>query len=403
MYKSAKEVFDANTRFKVDNGFCNKVLMFVVNFINFNDNHTEFFGGALLGVHPIAFGNTRDGKRWLEEILGIEDMEDCQLDLTNTPNIDKNFHVSSNVVTQSFVYTCHRVLSSNLKEEIKYEVAKHLIFIMHARWLTGMMKKRFPYPTDPSIALALFESLDDRTDLKMTGSWYNLLMFRAITILDETKGIHVNVFREYSNDLNTVRAINDLEGRLSKSISALTEKFYIIRDTQSRILESSSMNDIDGEMTLREYRSSVNSLKTDIDAIAKDQRDFIKEELIGFTKEATSTCDVTLLRQVLLHYTDNYQAIPTYPKALESIVVYIYNMSKSGNVKMDDIGAIVAKMTALFRSSGTKKDEVVLIKSYMSEIVENAIPKARDNLKVGTRISLMIYLVLRILTIHRYR
>lgn len=400
---TAKEVFDKHTHFTVDNKFVTQALQFVQGFINRNDQHTEFFGGPLWGVHKVTFGDMRDGDRWLEEVLGVDDVKDLIKEFHNCEGINKNFHVSSNIYTNSFIYACHRALQSNLKNETKELLAKHMIFIMHARWLTGMLFKRFPNPGDPSIAMALYEQLDNRTDLKMTGSWYNLFMFRADTILDDRKGIHKKVFTDYQTEADIVIAINDLENRLVKMINELTRKFYKIRDSQSRIINQSSITEIDGEQSLRDFGSSILTLKREMQSICDDPRSLIKGELIDLTKAVIDTVDTNSLREVLDHFADNYRAVSLYRDIAEDITVYIYDLARSNKIDMADSVAIVDKVKGLYRSSQTRKEEIVRIKANIKTLIEDSLPRARDTIKVSSNIGFFIYMVLRILSISRYK
>lgn len=401
--KELKAVLDEHTHFEVDNRFVTKVMQYVQRFINKNDNHTEFFGGNLLGVNSVSFGNTRDGGEWLQEVLDIDDTDDLQKDIYECHGILRDAHVAPDAITISFVYTAYRILNSSINVHLREEAVKSVLFIMQARWITGIMKKRFPHPADPSIALALYESLDNRTDLKMHGSWYALITARSEQILDKQKGIHRDVFTNFDSNEEYVTAINDLDTRWTKMFNELTQKFHQIKDSQSRIISQSPMSEIDGEKTLRDFSGRVQNLINDIDYIAQDPRDFIRAELIGFTKDAISTCNVDLLEDTLKYYTDNYRANKEYPVLLRNIVTYVYNLSKDSYLDLSDIEAIVKRVRSVYRAAGTRQKEILDMKQVIKELVEDAIPKAHDIKKVPTNISFFMYVVLRILTVKRYR
>lgn len=400
--KTLKEVFDEHTDMTVDKRFAKALIQQVIGFLNKNDTHTQFFGGNLLGVYPIRY-TPRETNAWLEELLGIEEIKDCQSDIYEVEGITKEFFISSNVMNLSFVYVLNRLFHSDLDKMDKELAIQYTLIYVQAKHLSGLQVERFKYPADPFIAMALYESLDKRTDLKMAGSWLQLLTDRAETISDEKKGIHYHTFVDMDDVDDIVYMTNDLNGRLADMLNTMTEKFHLIKDSQARILSSSNMTTMEGETVLKEYQNSTQRLLRDMAAITIDRNDFIRDELLDFTTEVITTCEERYLKEVLTHYSDNFKSIEKYREALDTIIVYVINLARTKKISLSNVPELITVLRSLFRASRTKKEEILKIKELLHDVVSDGIPKARDSVVVATQIGLFIYVVLRMLSISHYR
>lgn len=71
---SIKNIFnDLCKDFKADAKTLMKLRRYERAFVNKNENHINFFGGVLMGVHPVRF--TQDDRQdWFDDLVGVDEM-----------------------------------------------------------------------------------------------------------------------------------------------------------------------------------------------------------------------------------------------------------------------------------------------------------------------------------------
>ena len=72
--ETIKSVFDEVTRdVSVDAKLIQRIHQYERAFVNRNEDHIAFFGGNLMGVHPMRFRPT-DRDNWFSDVLMIDDL-----------------------------------------------------------------------------------------------------------------------------------------------------------------------------------------------------------------------------------------------------------------------------------------------------------------------------------------
>lgn len=400
---SVKDVFDKYTNFKTDKKFAHAMIGYVQYFISKNDTHVEFFGNALVGVKPVRYVPS-DAVRWLEDILGIEDINDCQSELFEVKGINRDWKVSSDIVNLSFIYVVHRLYhSKDLRDGDKFLAMQECLVMNMAKHLCSLMAHRFKFPADPIVAQQLYESLDLKSHLKLYGSFLAMLRGHAVEFLDPKEGIHYNRYRKFDDTEEIIYVVSDIQRRLAVQMNLLTEKYHEVKDSQQRILVKSSVAEMDGEKVLREYANKQTQLVRDMREIVLDPRDFIRDEIIDHVTEIIQTCDERYLKESLNFIADNYRSDELYEDAIRTLVVYIITEAKQGQLSLSNLPEVIGRLRSIIRSSRTKKKQALKIKQQFADIVEESIPRARPAIKTSTQISLIIYIAIRMLTIHKYR
>jgi hypothetical protein len=404
-FKTLKELFDSYSNIKVDKAFVTKVVGYVQGFINKNDVHTQHFGSGLVGVLPVRYVDA-DARYWLEDVLGIDDVRDAQDDIWKIDGIDRKWRVASDIVNLSFGYVLHRIgTEKGLDEKYRQFGMQETLVMCMAKHMCSLLTHRFKFPADELIAQQLYESLDNKSHLKRYGTWLNMIRAHSEEFLDPKTGIHTQrgVWKNFTNTKQIIYMTGDIQDRLAGQINLLTEKFHEIKDSNDRILVKASINNIDGEDMLAEYVSREKQLLRDMEIIAQDPRDFIKQELIDAVVEVFNTADERFVRKALEYYIDNFRADERYPQAMRSVVIYVMTEAKQGRLSLSNLPAVIKRLASILRASRTKKQDALRIKEDFRIITEEAIPTARDAIKTSTQISLIAYIALRMLTIPRYR
>lgn len=403
-FKLIKDVFDKYTNITVDKTLTTKLTFHVYSFVNKNETHSAHFGGNLVGVRPVRYIDA-DARSWLEDIMGIEEIRECQQELLKTPEVNPKFRISSDIVNLSFIYLMHRIGNSSLPKDSKDYALQEVIVMNLSKHMCSLLSHRFKFPSDEIIAQQLFESLDNRSHLKRYGSWLEMLKQTALEMLDPQKGIHTRrgVWQKMDNDKSVIYMTNDIQDRLAGQINLLTEKYHEIKNNSDRVLLNSSINTIDGEKVLAEYVKRERQLVTDMLEIVKDPRDFIRDELVEATLAIVSTAEETHFRRTLNFVTDNATSDARIPEAVSKVCLFVLQEARQGRLNLSQPSEIIGRLSNTFRSSRVKKKDALELKEIYREIAEEAIPNARDPIKVASAISTLIYMGIRMLTITRYR
>ncbi|QNI21003.1 hypothetical protein [Vibrio phage vB_pir03] len=402
-YPSIRAVFDEFSNLTVDKNFIQKLTFYVYGFINKNETHTAHFGSNLVGVRPVRYVDA-DAIRWLEDILGIDEKRDCQQALFTVEHVEKNHRVRSDIVNLSFIYIMHRIAISKLDQKTKDEALILTIIMNLSKHMCSLLSHRFKFPSDEIIAQQLYESLDNKSHLKRYGSWFNMMRNTALEML-EPKGIHTarKTWQTMARDKDVLYMCGDIQDRLAGQINLLTEKYHEIKNNSDRLTLNSPINSIEGEAVLAEFISKERHLVKDMLEIAKDPRDFIRDELVDATLEIISTAEETHFRRTLNYLADNVSSVPAYQETVSKLVVFILTEARQGRINLNQASEIIGRLRSTMRSSRVKKKDALELKEIFRTLVEDAIPTARDPIKVATQIAVMIYIALRMLTINRYR
>lgn len=399
-FPSLKDLMDSYTDIKVDKKFINQVLQFVQKFANKNEEHTNFFGGHLLGVYRAVWMDEVDGRYWLEEICGISDIEDCQNDIYELDDVEARWRVASNIINLSFLYVAHRISVSNLPEKEKEIGIVYTIIGAHMKHLTSGIRNRFGrYRANESIAMAHYESLDYRSDLKKAGSWFELLRMRGEQVIGD-KFLWKRQLMTFQETYDIVKWANDLQDRLTDVLNTLTESFHRIKDQEARIGSFSHVGEHEGVKVVGNVRNFQRELIEGLKEQMLTKAGLIKENLMEDTMTVVTTADIRLLRDTLSYMAENNRVLRKELDELsEELVIMLFEISKSEDIPLTNVPAMVSKCRDYYRSSRTKRKDVITVKRLCVDIVEESNPRARPSLRVATGVALYIYLILRIFTL----
>ncbi|CAH0448006.1 hypothetical protein SM033_00182 [Vibrio phage vB_VpaM_sm033] len=403
-YKSVRDVFDAYTKLNVDKNFLTKLQFYVYGFINKNDVHTAHFGGNLVGVRPVRY-IPADARAWLEDVMNIEEIRECQQELVNLPDINKDFRVSSDIVNLSFVYLLYRINQAKLDQRIKDEALVMTLVMNIAKHMCSLLSHRFKFPSDEIIAQQLYESLDNKSLLKRHGNWLNMIRAISLTMLDPKEGIHTRrrVWQDMKDDKQVVYMVNDIQDRLAGQINLLTEKYHDIKNNSDRLVLNSALTNIEGEKVLAEYVNRERALVKEMLVMARDPRNFIRPEIIDITVDVISTAEETHLRKVLEYMTDNVGSQEYIQESIRKVVVFVISEARQGRLDLNNAPEIISRLRNIFRANRIKKKDALDLKEHYTELVEESIPTARESIKTACRIAAMIYVAIRMLTLNAYR
>lgn len=402
MSLTLKQVFDEHfAKTKFDGKFVKAIYQYQIGYVNRNPEHMEFFGSSLLGVHVVRFKDS-DIAMLFDEVFDV-DYHRLTSDIRKVPTIDHNFKVAGDVFNLTMMYVIHRCLTSPvLSDQQRHRAAYDSALIFFYRCIAAIQSYNFRYPADPRIAQAAYAKLSEKYLIKKLGTWHRVMDYRAEDLISKDS-IHLKDLLKFTDDLATVYAISDSQGRirdLYKNYYAVFAKVHT--DGDSIAVTSGTWIDAEGEETIKEKTRSTEAYVNYMRNAIVDRHTFVRDELVGVIVKINSNTSFRMVKQTLMwmqeHYSEgkDHKLIDEFMSLV--IVQSLYLIQNNMESKhMRDYPYILATLKNLHLSTRTTDPEVEKIRELGFDIVRKANGRVSDSLTLATRTSVILYLTLRAL------
>ena len=399
--------FNEQIKRPIDRKFVEDVVLWVKDFARKSDrlrDHISFLGGNLIGVYPFIM-LSEDISAWRNDVLQIDDYDKLQYDIYNLPDINRSFKVSSDATNLSFLWVVYKALSSTtLSIKDKDLLAINALMGLQYKFVSSLHTRRFPYPADEGLSQMVYESLDNKSQLKKCGSWQAVLDMRAESILGPD-ALHNVVLRSLEPDHGLVLALNDMETRLRSLIQGLTNTFHDLKEKQSKLITTTKFTVLEGEAILKDSVNDFMLIRGAMVSIIPDKNNFIKPEILEAVISTVKTAHYKHVNMVLEFLSENYTVDKiknnhiNIEDLLSEIITFVLTLIKRENIHLSNIPEVAMKLKSVLASSRFKSDEYADIKEKMDFIVEYVLVKAHENTIVSTRIAVVFYIGLRSLLV----
>lgn len=397
---SVKAVFDTFCKELVfDARLVRKVQTYEQRFVNKNETHIAFFGGNLMGVHPVRFV-PEDRRRWFDEIVG-EDEHAIGEAILALPDVLEHRHVSSDTMNLSCLWMIHRFLTEpKLSEQQRYEGAMAVALVMNYKFITSILADWFTWNADPVIAQTTYSMMSKRFGLKMAGSWGALLRQRSHDIVRKD-GLHWKTFQKFNDDVEVVKLANDVQGRIKSILKNIRDIFTIAQNSPDlQIRNQSNTITIDGEIKLRDKTRLVTQYKNHILSVIGDKRGFIVADLVDVVLTVSQTVPQKAMDTTLLYVVNNssLKADPNVQAMVDAVLLHNFDyLARNPEIMRNksDLAGLIRKMRALYTAAKTKDPLIMDIRKYGNAIAEKALRKRDPAFIASVRNALALYILLR--------
>lgn len=395
--RSINKIFSEHITQPIDRKLLAKILDYVERFERKNEEHINFLGSNLLGVYSFKF-LPDDRATWIEDILEIKDYDKLQSDIWDLPDVDRSWNIASSALNLSFLYMTYRALTTPLLNETdKERLAITIMNMLQYKFISSIHTRYFPHKANENIAMALYEKLDNKSQLKRYGTWKGLITARTLDILGHDS-LHHTIIRTLEPDIKLIAMLGDIWTRLKSIFNILTKMFMEIKDTHGRIVTTSKFTMIEGEAVLKDHINKFNHIVNIMQDTVPDRNAFVKEDLIAVIPQVLNTVYPTYLRETLLFISENYSNKKiNIPKLIDDILQFVLNIIHKDNIAIDSIPQIAIKLKGALRSSRLISPEYITIKQEVDLIVEAANPRIPESSITSTRIGIVLYVALRAL------
>lgn len=376
---------------------------YVYGFATKDNDHTEFFGSPYLGTHRILF-KTSDRVTFFRDIIDVDEVR-LRDELIKTKWINKDFKVSSSAFNLAIVYLMNRVHNSDLPKNLKEDALINLVMLFHYRIMTSIMNHYFGYLVKQNVAITTYNKLSLKFDIKRYGSWNALFRARGEFIIDPRTGIHYDAFAKMDNDKKIVYMVNDMESRLKGVINDYTKVLYEVKDSVDLVETDSGMAVLDGELNIKDVQKQVNRYKNYIGTVLADKNSFFKQELLTYAAKAIPRTDEDKLELIVRDFPAQWAHVKgdAYRKFVDDVTTHMFEYLATNNIRSNDIKNVFFKLRGAYTSSKSTNALLHQLRINGDEIVK-VMTGIKTEIKITSlRTSLMLYIVLRTLTMEAYR
>ena len=183
----------------------------------------------------------------------------------------------------------------------------------------------------------------------------------------------------------------------------MTDKYYLIKDSQSKLITTSKFTILEGEAILKDSVNKFIHIKGVMGGIVPDKNNFIQEDLVEAVILTVKTAHVQHLTNTLKFISENYLVKNIghhkidISELVDEILMFCLTLMKKENIHLTNIPEVAIKLKGVLGSSRFKSQEYSDIKEKMDYLVEQANFRINDNSIVSTRIAVVFYIALRAL------
>ncbi len=395
---TVREVFEyALSDKEIDEALAKSIDTYLHEFLNRNKDHASFFGGVLLGVEVVRFLES-DKNNWFDNILQADE-ETLREYLHALPGINKEWKVSSNVMSLSCVWLVHKFFHSSLPAEMKMKAMMNVLIILQIKGVTSILFNFFRFPADKQVAEATYAALNMKFILKETGSWLNLLTYRAKEILSRTSP-NYNAISRMDKDKEVVDMLNTIHGALKSYIKNMRGVMEHVRLTGGKIKTTTAVAGIDGEEILKDRTKGPQALTNYIKSILSDRNSFIRENLLHIVLVSMPTINADYLTSALEWLSSNY--FGKEHKKVEEIInltmLHSYSYLTTGatvSKANSSLINIISKMRGAYTSSRSSDADLLELRKLVEEFIKPVVSSRTPAVLSATRTGVLLYIVAR--------
>lgn len=393
---NVKEFMNKYTDVTVNRDFVRRVVEYQNRFIRKNEDTINFLGGNLIGVYSFKYLE-EDRLEWIEDILRIDDIDGLKNEVHNNTKINKEFFVSSDITNLSLVWVAHRALvDKGLSENERDKLARAAIDMLQYKFLSSIHTRFFKYAANEGLAKATYESLDKKSGLKKYGTWKGLLDSRTDDIL-ASNSIWFKTLRNFDNDIEIIKMLNDIQGRLKAIMKKLTDTFNRLLEMDAKIHSSGKFVVVEGEELLKDYHSRYEKVRNRIHEVVPFRNDFVNDSIMEAVMKTHTTVNKHHLENTLFYISDNYNSKEgiIIKQLIDDIIIFAFDVIRQEKISLDHIPTAMIKLRNLFKSSRALDPNLISVRDRMGKLIEKGINIHNTSTVASTKIGVILYITLR--------
>lgn len=406
--ENIKSVFDAAAPdFKVDVDLIKRLREYDHSFLNRNEDHINFFGGQLTGVHPMRH-RPSDREKWFVEVL--RDVDELQAEEgVGRLDIPKDWVRANDIYNQSCIWLVNKIMNANhLSPALRQEGAELAIRALLYKYLGSLLFRNYPYPADEGTALATVAAMSRKFLIKTHKNWGDLLHKRAAEIISP-RSVYRRAYMEMANDKDVIYMVSDIQNRLRELIKSINKIFYKLHEEGKKVLtEKSVRTEVDGTVVLQDRSRQFTTFVRYLNEVMDDPRSFVIDELVEVVADSMRKMDPNHLRDALL-WMSRFKHAPKHEYITElanETLIYTFGMMTSDRELYNARGGLMPLMTklrAMYMASRMADPTLLKTKELSERVTRHAIKSKNESVIAAVKTGVQLYLVLRAMAMQYYQ
>lgn len=390
---------------KINDDLLKRVERFVNTYIHRNSEHVSFFGGNLTGVESVKF-TTPDRNEFLYDVIS-EDLDDAGMrnDVKRLPTVGENWVRATDPLNLTCLYMTHLISISSLPEKKKTQGMINILMVMHIKLITSLISYYFPHNIKRELALAAYDKLSGKYAIRKNQTWRALLEDRCQDIINNSS-VHYKTVKSFEPDKAVLYWITDTQGRLRSIIKNIAEVTYALHADGSKIMSNSGLIELDGEVTMMDVKRHYEPYKRYIKEVVLERDRFIKKDCIQIVNASIVTISDIQLLEVLEYF--NKCAVrkdPLVTEIIAELLEHLFNFlehDKHSRSAVKDISYLMEKLKAIYSSSRTSDPSILQLRELTGKLIKRGTKHRNEATISSLKLALMLYIVLRTVTMHYY-
>lgn len=406
MKRTIKDVFKEHCRdLEINDKLVKAIKRYDNDFINKNPDHITFFGGNLLGVQKVRFLDS-DRERWFYEILGCDESQ-LQTDLLELDTVYEERAVTSDAMNLSCVYLAHLIVNAkDLDKNVKHDVLVIIFSILLYKFLTSRLFRLFKYAANESTAEATYALLSKKYDIKQLGNWLAVIrhMANAVVVADS---IHYSTIAKMNDDGAVSYVVSDVQTRIRNMLKGIYGVHLAAHEQGLKISTTSSIVEHDGEAMLKDKTKSPLIYIRYITSVVTDKDSFLREELLVIIEKLMHTMSPRLFREVLEWMSKNYKerGAENIDTVISETIIHsldYFNHNRNLIRHTTDLPELLSRLRGVYMSSRSTDPVLMHLRDTLGALITAATGNKNETAISSVRTGVMLYLVLRTMTMRHY-
>jgi len=407
-FKSIKDVFDfyfKENKITVNKAFVVGIMKYVHGFETATEEHIKFLGGNLIGVYKFRY-TKEDERDFIEEVIGFDDWDTLTEDFKDQRYVNPDWEVTSNPINSLYVYLAHRIMFSTTLSKREIEGGAVAVWrMMHYKFITSLLQRSYKYAAQESVAMALYESLSNKSLLKRYHTWYGLVTHRAETLAAK-HCVHHEAIKAFAPDSLVLYTVADTQTRIRKLIVKLNQQYHAMLESDTRVLSEGAFITMDGEAKLKDTINDVHSMTVGMHQVVRNPVDFIKEELLEQVYKSVGSAQPKHVMILLNFIVDNANEEKRFnvDGMVEKLIIYISDYYRENGQDGDTLVRLAGNLINLFRTSQLAQPDIIKVREEMDRICDaSPIGLKSKSITAPAKVATLTYLAIRVLTYSRYK
>lgn len=426
------DLFTENYPIKVTPALANAVIKFTTAF-ELKNTHPLALNTYTLGIYQFHFlpvdrdaflnlfqTSERDISKLLRPllsgkmILGATNTE-LRTMLKNVDSVNSNFKVASDPYNLFSIYLLYCFNTSSLPQKLKHEVCIKIVLLLEYKFFTSLVNHRFPYRANEQIMTAMFENLSGKFDIKVYGTWKNVMVARAEDILAEDS-IHNTTFEKFNDDKAIIYVVTDIQTRIRSQINLVTAEYMKAKATNDTIGTYSSIgNDLEGEKVLLDNASVYDVMFTSVYTNLLSITKWLDDSSIRLIAGLFTALNANAFRSFLIRFSelavkqknsgeskkivikDDQEYYVGCEILIEQIIQKSFRFCTHNGIDIRKPLNVLKALKNVYSASRVQDKNILILRDSVSIILDDIAQTTREATLSALRIGLMLYIIINAL------